>query len=132
MNVAVPPTAFGAGLQSIDLEGLRVQISTKERTVIDAVDAPDAVGGLHSAVQLVSPALAKVDPRRLVALASQLARVSTCQRLGLLLERRRVPPRDLAPLRRRVRENRSVVSMLPDAPRHGRVHPVWRVVENDQ
>jgi hypothetical protein len=37
----------------------------------------------------------------------------------------------LAPLRRRIRENHSVVSLLPDNPRHGRVHPDWRVVEND-
>ncbi len=129
---SVPPTAFGVGVETIDLEGMRVRISTKERTIIDALDAPDGVGGLRSALQLVSPALTKVDARRLVALAAELSRVSTCQRLGLLLERQRVPSRDLAPLRRRVRENRSVVSMLPDAPRRGRVHPVWRAVENDR
>ena len=51
--------------------------------------------------------------------------------LGLLLERLGAPPRSLAPLDRRVRETASLLSMLPDSPRTGRVNPRWRVVEND-
>ena len=113
------------------IEGTDVMVATRERALLDALDFPKVVGGLRAALRLTTPALGKVDLRALVRLAAAGSRVSTCQRLGVLLSRQGAAARVLGPLVTRVQENRSLVSLFPDMPRRGRVNALWRVVEND-
>jgi predicted transcriptional regulator of viral defense system len=126
------PAAFDYGIEMTTIEEARVQVSDAERTLLDALDYPKTFGSLRAALQLVEPALERVDRRRLIAHAARGSHPSTCQRLGVLLERMGASPRQLAPLARRVRETHSLLSMLPDASRTGPVNPRWRVVENDR
>jgi predicted transcriptional regulator of viral defense system len=128
----LPPTAFGHGIATVTLEGTAVNASDAERTVLDALDYPKTFGDVRAALQLVEPALDRVDRAQLIAYAALGSHPSTCQRVGVLLERRGAPARALAPLSRRVRETSSLLSMVPDAPRTGKVNTKWRVVENDQ
>ena len=116
----------------VQLEGAEVRVSDPERTVLDSLDYPRLFGGIDRSVSLVSEALPSLDRQRLIAYAARGSRLSTCQRLGVLLERTGTPARQLAPLRRRVRQTRSLLSVLPDAPRRGRVNRLWSVVENDR
>jgi predicted transcriptional regulator of viral defense system len=127
----LPRAAFEYGIETITVEGTDVRVSDAERTILDALDYPKTFGDVRAALQLVGPALDRVDRRRLVNYAARGSRPSTCQRLGALLERRGASDRSLAPLARRIRETASLLSMLPDAPRTGPVNPRWRVVEND-
>lgn len=128
----LPSTAFDYGIETIRIEETDVHASDAERTVLDALDYPKTFGDLRTALQLIEPALTRVDHRQLVTYAVRGSPPSTCQRLGVLLERRGATTRLLAPLARRVRETASLLSMFPDAPRTGKVNPKWRVVENDQ
>lgn len=127
----LPNGAFEYGIETAMIEGTSVCVSDAERTVLDALDYPKTFGGIRAALQLVEPALDRVAHKRLVAHAARAAHPSTCQRLGLLLERRGATARSLAPLARRIHETSSLLSMLPDVPRTGPVNPRWRVVEND-
>jgi predicted transcriptional regulator of viral defense system len=72
-----------------------------------------------------------VDLEELARLATAVSRSSTCQRLGVLLERKGVNPSKLAALRRRALATQSLTSMVPGTPRRGQVNSRWRVVEND-
>jgi predicted transcriptional regulator of viral defense system len=128
----LPPTAFGYGIATVTLEGTAINASDAERTILDALDYPKTFGDVRAVLQLVEPALDRVDRAQLVAYATRGSHSSTCQRIGVLLERRGAPARVLAPLARRVRETSSLLSMIPDAPRTGKVNTKWRVVENDQ
>jgi predicted transcriptional regulator of viral defense system len=114
-----------------EIEGVPIQVSTPERTLLDLLDRPALAGGADEALRLTQESLPRVAPALLIELAVRGSRASTCQRLGLLLERAGVPPRKLEPLRRRVRETKSVLSLVASAPRTGTVNPRWRVVEND-
>jgi predicted transcriptional regulator of viral defense system len=128
----LPPTAFAYGVATVMLEGTAVNVSDAERTVLDALDYPKTFGDVRAALQLVEEALDRVDRAQLVAYAARGSHSSTCQRIGVLLERHGAPTRALAPLARRIRETSSLLSMVPDAPRTGKVNTKWRVVENDQ
>jgi predicted transcriptional regulator of viral defense system len=126
----LPRAAFEHGIETVTVEGTDVRVSDSERTILDALDYPKTFGDVRAALQLVGPALDRVDRRRLVIYAARGSQPCTCQRLGVLLERRGAAARSLAPLARRIRETGSLLSMLPDAPRTGPVNPRWRVVEN--
>ena len=127
----VPPARIAKGSEVISLEDALARVSTKEATLLDLLDYPDMAGDTRASLGLVEPALGQVDLARLAQLATAISRSSTCQRLGVLLERKGVSPSKLAALRRRALATRSLTSMMPGAPRRGRVNARWRVVEND-
>jgi predicted transcriptional regulator of viral defense system len=128
----VPPSRIAQGYEIISIEGSPVQVSTREETLLDLLDYPDMAGATRAALALVEPALGQVDLDKLVQRASAVARSSTCQRLGVLLERMGVNPSKLAALRRRALATQSLTSMVPGTPRRGPVNARWRVVENDR
>ncbi len=128
---ALTAEALAYGIESTTIEGTAVRVSDAERTVLDALDYSDAVGGVRAGLNLVAPVLERVDPKRLIAHAVRGSRASTCQRLGVLLEREGFSSRRLAPLRARVAETKSLLSLIPDLSRVGPVNSRWRVVEND-
>ena len=128
----VPASRLRDGVTTATIEGTPVRVSTLERTLLDALDFPRASGGIENAVRLVSGNLAKASARELVDQAARLAKSSTVQRLGVLLERTAPPDRLLAPLKRRVTASLPLTAMLPARPRRGPINPRWRVIENDR
>ena len=127
----VPPSRIEGGFEVVSIEGAQVRVSTREEALLDLLDYPDMAGATRAALALVEPALGQVDLGRLLRRASAVARSSTCQRLGVLLERMGVDPAKLAVLRRRALATQSLTSMVPGTPRRGPVNTRWRVVEND-
>lgn len=126
----VPANAMTFGLTEVLIETVPVRVSDPERTLLDALDHPAAVGGVRRSLDLVRQSLPRLEVPVLVRYAAKGARLATCQRLGVLLERAQVPSAVLGPLRGRTRTSSSVLSLVPGAPRNGRVHPRWLVVEN--
>lgn len=127
----VAASRLGHGVTRVAIEGVSVQVSDPERTLLDLLDYPSIAGSSSEALRLVTAALPKVSRRKLAERTAQDSRSSTCQRLGVLLERAGASPRELAPLAKRVRGTRSVLSMRQGFPRVGRVNRRWQVVEND-
>jgi predicted transcriptional regulator of viral defense system len=130
-HVLAPP-AFSYGTAEVVIEGVAVRVSDAERTVLDLLDFPELAGGLPIAVGLATETIPMLNRKKLIAHAMQGSRWSTCQRLGVLLERAGTPPTTLAPLLRHIRATSSRLSMIPGRPRKGALNPRWRVVENDR
>lgn len=128
----LPPTAFKYGIETATIERQEVRVSDKERTVLDAFEHPRTVGSIRRALELFDGAFAHIDSRRLVEYAAKDASTASCQRLGLLLERRELTEKALRPLHRRVEETRSLLSLAPEGRRTGPVNARWGVVENDR
>jgi predicted transcriptional regulator of viral defense system len=127
----VPTRRFAYGIATVTVEGVPVQLSDPERTLLDLLDLPSVAGTSDEALRLIGPALPKVSAHKLVEYAARGSRSSTCQRLGVLLERAGASRRTVAALHKRVRSTKSVLSMRQGFPRVGRLNPRWRVVEND-
>jgi predicted transcriptional regulator of viral defense system len=123
---------LGYGHVASDLEGMSVQLSDPERTLIDLLDFPALAGGGGEALRMVQQALPRVDPARVVEYATKGARSSTCQRLGVLLERAGAESRRLTALQKRVLGTKSVLSLEPGTPRKGHFNARWSVIENDR
>ena len=128
----VRPAALTYGTAGAEVEGVGIVVSTPERTLLDLLDLPALAGGTAQALRYLEAALPKVSTKVLVEYAARGSRTSTCQRLGVVLERAGVPGRELRPLAHRVRETRSVLSMASGYQREGPVNRRWRVVENDR
>jgi predicted transcriptional regulator of viral defense system len=123
---------FRYGVGDTEIEGLLVRVSDRERTVRDLLVFPAMFGGVSQALRNIERVIPDIDHAKLADYAARGARNSTCQRLGVLLERAGMTPRRLARLHDRVEKTKSVLSMDPDAPRAGRFNRRWSVVENDR
>lgn len=122
---------FAYGLTAEAVEGVRVSLSDPARTILDLLDVPTLAGSSDEGLRLAKLALSNVSPRDLIDYGARGSRSSTCQRLGVLLERAGTSRRALAPLLERVAATKSVLSMRQGFRRAGRLNPRWRVVEND-
>jgi predicted transcriptional regulator of viral defense system len=118
------------GVTQSTIEGLSVHISDLERTLLDVLDHPRMVGGVGRAVDLFSTSLPRATAATLVDYAIRGSRMSTCQRLGVILERNHAPASALRRLASRVEGSRSMISLVP-GPRTGKFNSKWSVVEND-
>jgi predicted transcriptional regulator of viral defense system len=127
----LPPRAFEYGTIRAAIEGVPVHVSDVERTLLDAFDHPRIFLGISRALELAKSQLGRVDRHRLIAHAIAGSKPSTCQRLGVLLERTGERQKTLTQLHAKARQTRSLLSLNPDAPRKGPVNRRWNVVEND-
>jgi len=126
------PELFRYGLQSAQIENASVRLSDPERTLLDLLDYPGVAGGLTSSIEFVQAAIPLVNERQLVAYAVEGSRLSTCQRLGVLLERQGASAKSAAPLRKKVSQTSSMLSMVDGLPRRGELNARWQVIENDE
>jgi predicted transcriptional regulator of viral defense system len=127
------PSLFESGLITIDIDGTQVVVSDPERTVLDALEEPHIVGGMQEARRLFDEAVPRLDHVRLTTYALDIARGSTCQRLGLLLERHGIEGPFMDELRTRAARPTGVYQLIPgddDCP--ATPNPVWHVIENDR
>lgn len=126
------PTVFGVGLTHLDVGGVEVAVSDPEHTMLDALEEFRVVGGMSEAIHLFREALPRIDRARLANYALEIARDSTCQRLGLLLDRAGADGPFMDALRRRAAESTGQHLLIPGMRRVGPISGTWRVVENDR
>ncbi|MGY3443307.1 MULTISPECIES: type IV toxin-antitoxin system AbiEi family antitoxin domain-containing protein [unclassified Bradyrhizobium] len=74
------------GWQDMDSFGRTFRISNPEKTIVDCVDRPDLCGGLVELTRIVAAGTHSVSEDALVDCALRVGSVSTCQRLGYLLD----------------------------------------------
>lgn len=65
------------GIVTTGLEGMSVQLSDPERTMVDLLDFPALAGGGGEALRIVKQALPQVDRAKVVEYAARGARSST-------------------------------------------------------
>jgi predicted transcriptional regulator of viral defense system len=119
--------AFDFGIAPIELDGISVEVSDLERTLLDALDRPELIGGPGAALELFRGHLDRVDVDRLIGYALRWGRDSLRQRAGFLLEAAGAPAPQLGRLAAGMRPTNPVPLRKGGSPR-GPAHPVWRVV----
>jgi predicted transcriptional regulator of viral defense system len=83
--VKLTPRKF-FGWQDMTSFGRTFRISTPEKTIVDCVDRPDLCGGLVELTRIVAGGAHSIVDAELVNCALRLGSVSTCQRIGYLLD----------------------------------------------
>lgn len=83
--VKLTPRKF-FGWQEMESFGRTFRISTPEKTIVDCVDRPDLCGGSTELARIVARGAQELSDSALATTAIRLGSVSTCQRLGYLLD----------------------------------------------
>ncbi len=106
----------------------QVDITDRERTILDLITRPGIFGGIRAASEIMEDALAQIEIDKLVSYALRYDTATVIKRLGWLLEKMGVSSDLLLPL-----YNYPVTGTVlldPGRPRSDHVHPYWKINEN--
>lgn len=131
--VRVPRNKF-FGIQEGEKYGARIVVSNAEKTVVDAVDRPDHVGGIPAVAQIIANAKKRLDYAKLATYARRMHSKSLVQRLGYLLDHvvpEKRPPRNARAALLELRGEAFVALASPTRHgRSGRYVSEWRIIAN--
>lgn len=118
------------GLATIKIKNTDVNISTKERTLIDLLYFNKSVGGSESAADIVREIVKnnKCDIGKLIEYAACFPNITTRKRMGVILEGLGISENNLKPLAKSVQK--TAISSF-GASRKGKLNRKWRVIVND-
>jgi predicted transcriptional regulator of viral defense system len=105
----------------------QVNITDRERTVLDLIIRPELFGGIPAASEIMEGALPQTDLPRLVDYALRYDVGTVIKRLGWLLERMGADANLILPLM-----NYPVTGTIlldPNQPRSGKIDPSWQINE---
>jgi predicted transcriptional regulator of viral defense system len=106
----------------------QVDITDRERTVLDLIVRPDIFGGIGAASEIVEGTLSQIDLDHLIAYAVRYDVGAVIKRLGWLLERMGVDSRLLTPLGSY--PVAGTILLDPSQPKCEKYNPYWRINEN--
>ncbi len=118
------------GAEKIRLQEREINISSKERTLIDLIYFNKPVGGLKEAVRIFKKIirLGECNLNKLVEFSAQFPNITARKRIGVLLEECGVSDKVLEPLIKSVKK--TSVSSLGKT-RRGILNKKWRVIIDD-
>ena len=107
---------------------VQVDITDRERTVLDLIVRPDLFGGIRAASEIMEDVLSQIDLSRLITYALRYDVGAGIKRLGWLLEKMGADANLILPLK-----NFPVTGTIlldPTQPRSGKLDPSWQINEN--
>ena len=120
------------GFQEIFYHEARLNVSDREKTVLDCLERYDLCGGVDEVARTISVLLEEALPDRLVDYLKRMDKQVLTQRLGLILERlsalQAVDGNLIADIARLVGDH--VYPLDPHGPAGGKVDVRWRIREN--
>ena len=118
------------GIERIKVKDAEINISSKERTLIDLLYFNKPVGGITSAVEIFTEIVQnnKCDIKKLIEYAASFPNITTRKRIGLILEGERITENILRPLVKSVEQ--TAISSF-DGSRKGTLNKKWRVIIDD-
>jgi len=119
------------GLEKIRIRDTQVIVSDRERTLVDLVYAPQPVGGLKIAVEILKNQVKdrKININKIINYVLRFPNLSTRKRIGFTLEQAGTSNRRLEPLRKSIK-NTSLIALYPSKSRKGSINKKWMVIEN--
>ncbi len=118
------------GIEKIKVKDEEVNISSKEKTLIDLIYFNKPVGGIVSASKIFTEIVnnGKCDIKKLVSYTACFPNIKTRKRIGLILDDAGVPENILKPLIKSM-EKTSISSL--SGSRKGTFNKKWRVIVDD-
>ena len=118
------------GIEKIKVKDAEINISSKERTLIDLLYFNKPVGGITGAVEIFTEIVKnnKCDIKKLIEYAASFPNITTRKRIGLILESAGIAKNILRPLVKSV--EKTAVSSF-NGSRKGALNKKWRVIIND-
>jgi predicted transcriptional regulator of viral defense system len=120
------------GFQQIHYHDIPLNVSDREKTILDCLERFDLCGGVAEVARTISALIGEADPATLLDYLPRMDNQALAQRLGLILERlstvQEIEGDLIAGIARQVGQH--VYSLDPHEPEAGVLDGRWRIREN--
>lgn len=137
VRIVNPAPSKFFGFESVDIQGHKVMLSDREKTVIDCIDHPELAGGMSGAAAVLLRASARLDWSKALHYMERIESIALMQRFGWMADRLQagLPPQLSLRLQQRVAQCRK--TWIGPNPAHFKVAPgavgydeKWRLFVN--
>lgn len=118
------------GLTSLKIDGVKVKISDKERTLIDLIYYYKPIGSIKQALKVVSEQIKRIDLNKFIRYAVRFPNFATRKRIGYFLEIKEIEEERLEPLLKSIRRSRSLATLYESRFRRGKINKKWGLIIN--
>lgn len=118
------------GFRNMEINGKKIRISDKERTLVDLMFNPDAVGGIESAADILRNNIDKIELKKLIKYAAMFPDRGTIKRIGYVLSDAGIGKSSLAVLKNRAKGG-SLIKFSKNGSRKGVINTEWGLIIND-
>ena len=118
------------GLTSLRIDGVKVKISNKERTLVDLVYYYKPIGSIKQALRIVSEQAKFIDLNKFIRYVVRFPNLATRKRIGYLLEIKGIAGERLQPLLGSIRRSRSLAILYESRFRRGKINRKWGLIIN--
>ena len=117
------------GLTEIEVNGMSVKVSDKEKTLADCLDHPEYCGGINEAAKGLWNAREEIDFEKMLDYTQRMANSTVIKRMGYLMESLEIEARvPFSNLRNLIKKGFS--SLDPSVSRKGRFNTKWNLLIN--
>jgi len=117
------------GLAEIKVNDMAVQVSDREKTLLDCLDHPEYCGGITEVIKGIWNSREEIDPMKILEYAKKMGNSAVIKRLGYLLEilemDKKIPVRTLQKM---IRKGFSPLDPL--LPQKGQYNSQWNLIVN--
>lgn len=110
--------------------GEKVNISTPEKTILDALAHPEYCGGVSEVAQGIWLIKDKIDYKKLINFAQRLNIKAVIKRLGFIFELYKLAEKETGQLRKSIRKDRTYVKLDPLLPITEKRLGKWKLILN--
>ena len=118
------------GLTSLKIDGIKVKISDKERTLVDFVYYYKPIGSIKQALRVVKEQMKRVESNKFIKYVVKFPNLATRKRIGYFLEIKEIEEESLEPLLRSIRRSRSLTPLYESRFRRGKINKKWGLIIN--
>lgn len=118
------------GLTYLEIDGIKVKISDKERTLIDLVYYYKPIGSIKQSLRVIKEQMKRIKSNKFIGYAVKFPNLATRKRIGYFLEIKGIAEERLQPLLRSIRRNRSLATLYESRFRRGKINNKWGLIIN--
>ncbi|MEM3800006.1 MAG: type IV toxin-antitoxin system AbiEi family antitoxin [Thermoprotei archaeon] len=127
--VTIPPHKM-FGVEEVEIEGRKVRVSTREKTLVDCLDHPEHAGGIEEVAKALYFSEHEIDFNKLADYANKIGNGAVPKRLGYIAQT--LGYEELSQLLFSERLTSGYSLLDPTLSRRGRIVERWRLVVNTE
>ncbi len=112
------------GIRSEQIEESKINITTKEKTIIDCLDKPQYCGGITEVIKAFRNGKSDIDRKILKEYAIRINNGAVIRRLGYICDKFKIKIKLPKP------NTRNYVYLDPTMPKEGKKNAKWRIIIN--
>lgn len=118
------------GLTTLEIEGRKISVSDKERTLVDLIYYFRPVGSLKGALMVIKDKIKEIDPDKFIRYAAKFPNIATRKRIGYYLSNLKMKDETVEPLMESISKSNTLTPLYESKSRKGKIDRKWMLIIN--